>query len=152
MLVSWPGYIFLLVGACEILASRLASLSSHTLPASTGCQGVVVYRRQTPLQHCAIRAQTNACYARCTNPHFICMPPTPLLLQSLELPLKRGGIKNSEYFYSQKEMKLPTEQHAEHSEIETEKQSRRRSACMMKLSNTSYTTNTLKLPQSKTKE
>ena len=51
-------------------------------------------------------------------------------------------LNNNEYFYLQKKMKLPTEQHAEHLAIETEKQSGRRSTCMMKLSNTSYTTNT----------
>ena len=37
-------------------------------------------------------------------------------------------------------MKLLAEQHAEHLEIETEKQNGRRSAYVMKLSNTSYTT------------
>ena len=94
---------------------------------------------------------TTLCYT-CTDnctlcmlhqaPLYMYMPPTPYFFNLWSCPLKRGGIKNSEYFYSQKKMKLPTKQHAEHSEIETEKQSGRRSTCMMKLSNTSYTTNT----------
>ena len=101
---------------------------------------------QTSLQQCTTHAQSTVHYARCTKPHSICMSPHSPLLQSLDLPLKRRGIKINEYFYSQKKMKLLAEQHAEHSEIETEKQSGRRSAYVMKLSNTSYTTNTLKVP------
>ena len=96
------------------------------------------------------------CTDNCTlrtlhQPPLYMYAPHPPLLQSLELPLKRGGIKNNEYFYSQKKMKLPTEQHAEHSEIETEKQSGRRSTCydetLQYIIHNKYL-----VPQSKTKE
>ena len=45
-----------------------------------------------------VHRQLHATHAAPT-PTLYVYAPHPPLLQSLELPLKRGGIKNNEYFY-----------------------------------------------------